>query len=165
MSYITIYSGLSSWKQGHKIRTFRIGGQPYLRIDDNKVKLDNLGDLPQVLDTLEPIAEEEATPEQLTRLEQLEEQIQKLESQPEKPLPSPRGSLPKEAATDLPQELDLAPEPIAEEEATPEQLEIISEPEYENKKIETTEREHEIIQTLRKQIQKLNEIENKLQNL
>ena len=278
LSYITIYSGLSSWKKGHIIRTFRIGGQPYLRIDGNKVKLDNLGDLPQVLDTPkldlapepiaeeeatpepiaeeeatpepiaeeeatpepiaeeeatpepiaeeeatpepiaeeeatpeqlarleqleeqiqklesepekplpsprgslpkeaatelpqeldlapEPIAEEEATPEQLARLEQLEEQIQKLESEPEKPLPSPRGSLPKEAATELPQELDLAPEPIAEEEATPEQLEIINQTENKNKKIETFEMEHEIIQTLRKQIQKLNEIENKLQSL
>lgn len=114
LSYITIYSGLSSWKQGHRIRKFRIEGQPYLRIDDNKVKLDNLGDLPQVSYT---------------------------------------------------QELDLSLEPIAEEEATSEQFRPINEPEKENKKIETDEIEHEIIQTLRKQIQKLDDIENNLQGL
>jgi hypothetical protein len=40
-------------------------------------------------------------------------------------LQNPRGSLPKESAEELPQELDLAPEPVTEpveEEATPEQL-------------------------------------------
>jgi hypothetical protein len=48
LEYITIYSGLSSWKRSHRIRTFRIDGQPYLRIDENRVKLDNLGDLPEI---------------------------------------------------------------------------------------------------------------------
>ncbi len=47
LSYITIYSGQDSWKKGHKIRTFSIAGNPYLRIDGNKVKLDYLGDLPE----------------------------------------------------------------------------------------------------------------------
>ena len=42
--HITIYSGLSSWKRGHKIHVFRINGQPFIRIDENKVKFDNLGD-------------------------------------------------------------------------------------------------------------------------
>ncbi|MCV0430969.1 hypothetical protein, partial [Nitrosopumilus sp.] len=141
--YITIYSGKTSWKKGHKIETFSIGGTPYLRIDGNKVNLDNLGDLPesrfkesvniQELESQpEPITEpeeEEATPEQIQKLEELERQIKELESQPEPitepELPSPRGSLPKESTEDLPQELDLAPEPITEpeeEEATPEQI-------------------------------------------
>ncbi|MFQ5497217.1 MAG: DUF5679 domain-containing protein, partial [Nitrosopumilus sp.] len=81
----------------------------------------------------EPITEpkdEEATPEQLARLEQLEKQIKKLESQPEpitepESSSSPRGSLPKDSTEELPQELDLVPEPITEpkdEEATPEQF-------------------------------------------
>ena len=61
--YVTIYSGSDSWKKGNKIRTFSINGSPYLRIDKNKVKLDYLGDLP------EPETEEEATPEQLAKLE------------------------------------------------------------------------------------------------
>ena len=187
ISYITIYSGKNSWKKGHRIRTFSIGGEPFLRIDGNKVELDSLGDLPVVtsvdLDELdlapepvtdeptpepsppnprgslpkesaedlpqeldlapEPVTdeltpepeEEEATPEQLARLEQLEKQIQQLESKPEPSPPNPRGSLPKESAEDLPQELDLAPEPVTdeptpepeEEEATPEQFEQLDE--------------------------------------
>ena len=166
LEYITIYSGLSSWKRGHRIRKFQIDGQPYFRIDENKVKLDYLGDLPEVsspkiLSIPEPI-EEEATPEQLSRLAQLEAQIQELESQPAKPLPSPRGSLPKQTTTELPQELDLVPAPI-EEEATPEQLR-----DDESKKIIEkidTNIEQEIIQILQKQNKKLNYIENKLQSL
>ena len=108
--YITIYSGKNSWKKGHKLETFSIDGTPYLRIDQNKVTLDYLGDLP-----------ESSFAESIT--------IQELESQPEpvtetEPPSSPRGSLPKESAEELPQELDLAPEPVTEteEEATPEQL-------------------------------------------
>ena len=109
--YITIYSGKNSWKKGHQIHTFSIEGIPYLRIDRNKVKLDFLGDIQEF-----PILKSEPT--------------KKLESHP-KPitepeiLSSPRGSLPKDSAEELPQELDLAPKPITEpeeEEATPEQL-------------------------------------------
>ena len=86
LDYITIYNRLSSWKRGHKIKTFRIDGEYYLRIDDNKVKLDYLGDLPEIPSQelpSEPV-EEEATPEQLARLAQLEKQLHELESTPEK---------------------------------------------------------------------------------
>ena len=146
LSYITIYSGKNSWKKGHRIHTFSIGGNPFLRIDRNKVELDHLGDLPVVtsidlneLDLApEPVTEEpeeeEATPEQLARLEQLEKQIQELESRPEPTPPSPRGSLPKESTEELLQELDLSLEPVIEEplpepeeEATSEQLEQLDE--------------------------------------
>ncbi|MHA7733296.1 hypothetical protein, partial [Nitrosopumilus sp. S6] len=48
ISYITIYSGKNSWKKGKPIQTFSIGGEPFLRIDGNKVELDFLGDLPTV---------------------------------------------------------------------------------------------------------------------
>ena len=100
LSYITIYNGKNSWKKGHKIQTFSIGGISYLRIDENKVKLDYLGDLPELL---------------LVKSNSILE--------PEPPS-SPRGSLPKESAEELPQELDLVPEPEPEnEQATPEQIE------------------------------------------
>ena len=191
-TYITIYSGKNSWKHGNKLRTFSIGGSPYLRIDQNKVKLDYLGDLPessfaetiqdlesqpepiteseppssprgslpkqsteelpQELELVpEPITEpeeEEATPEQLARLEQLAKQIQDLESQPEpitesEPPSSPRGSLPKQSTEELPQELELVPESITEPEPPssprgslpkqsteelPQELELVPEP-------------------------------------
>ncbi|MDH3279311.1 MAG: hypothetical protein OEL84_04190 [Nitrosopumilus sp.] len=99
--YITIYSGKNSWKKGHQIQTFSIEGIPYLRIDRNKVKLDFLGDI-----------QEFSTPKY--------ESTKKLESHPEpitepEILSSPRGSLPKDSAEELPQELDLAPEPITEQ--------------------------------------------------
>ena len=184
-TYITIYSGINSWKHGNKLRTFSIGGSPYLRIDKNKVKLDYLGDLPES-SFVETIQELELVPESTT--------------EPEPPS-SPRGSLPKESAEELPQELELVPESTTEpevEEATPEQLSQVndlqqqiddlenvlssqkfSEPEEatleqisrvkelekEIKKLEAVDMEHEIIQTLRKQKKKLDNIENKLHNL
>ena len=122
ISYITIYSGKNSWKKGHRIRTFSIGGEPFLRIDGNKVELDSLGDLPVV--TSVDLDELDLAPEPVTD-----------EPTPEPSPPNPRGSLPKESAEDLPQELDLAPEPVTdeptpepeEEEATPEQFEQLDE--------------------------------------
>jgi len=72
--YITIYNQKNSWKKGHRIQAFSIGSIPYLRIDQNKVQLDFLGDLPEPVES-----EEKATHEQILRLEQLEKQIQELE--------------------------------------------------------------------------------------
>ena len=47
-SYMTIYSTLSNWKLGEKIRSSRVDNHYSLRIDDNKVKHDNLGSLPEL---------------------------------------------------------------------------------------------------------------------
>ncbi len=102
--YITIYSGKESWKKGHKIHTFSIEGNPYIRIDENKVKLDHLGDLPEG-----PIVESESIKELEIHKEP--------ESTPEPPS-SPRGSLPK-GFTKKYQEPEPTPE---EEEATPQQI-------------------------------------------
>ncbi len=142
--YITIYSGKNSWKKGHKIQTFSIRGNPYLRIDENKVKLDYFGDLPKV-----SIVKSES--------------IKELELQSEPPVSS-RGSLPKESAKEVPQELDLVPEPIVEpeEEATPEQFSKVKELEKEIKKLETIGAENEITQTLQKRNKKLDNIKKKL---
>ena len=119
LSYITIYSGKNSWKKGHRIHTFSIGGNPFLRIDRNKVELDHLGDLPVV--TSIDLNELDLAPEPVTE-------------EPEPTPPSPRGSLPKESTEELLQELDLSLEPVIEEplpepeeEATSEQLEQLDE--------------------------------------
>jgi len=255
LTYITIYSGKNSWKKGHKLETFSIGGSPYLRIDGNKVKLDFLGDLPessfvesvsiQELELQpEPVEEPEppSSPRGSLPKESAEELPQELELQPEpveepEPPSSPRGSLPKESAEELPQELELQPEPAEEpeeeeatpeqlsqlnelqqqiddlenvlskqkfsepaeepeeeeatpeqlsqlnelqqqiddlenvlskqkfsepEEATPEQFSKVKELEKEIEKLEAVDIEHEIIQTLQKQNKKLDDIENKL---
>ena len=150
--YITIYSGNNSWKKGNKLEIFSIGGSPYLRIDGNKVKLDYLGDLPESkFKEFISTRELESKPEPIT--------------EPEPPS-STRGSLPKESAEELPQELDLVPEPITEpeeeEEATPEQISKVKELKKEIQKLEAVDIEHKIIQTLRKQNKKLDDIENKL---
>ena len=86
LSYITIYNRISTWKKGNKIHFFRIHGQPYVRIDQNKVNQDYLGDILEV-ESLAIPEPEEATPEQIARLKQLEKQIAKLESKPIKKEP------------------------------------------------------------------------------
>ena len=155
-TYITIYSGINSWKPGNKLRTFSIGGSPYLRIDENKAKLDFLGDLPEssfveIIQELESQPEsttepevEEATPEQLSQVNDLQQQIDDLENV-------------------LSNQKFSEPEPEVEE-ATPEQLSKVKELEKEIEKLEAVDIEHEIIQTLRKQNKKLDDIENKLHN-
>ena len=46
VSYMTIYNGKDRWTKGQKIFVFSINGNPYLRIDGNKVKSDFFGDIP-----------------------------------------------------------------------------------------------------------------------
>ncbi|WP_255465049.1 DUF5679 domain-containing protein [Nitrosopumilus sp. b3] len=145
---------------------------------------DSTEELPQELDLApEPVTEpeeEDATPEQLARLEQLEKQIEKLESPPEpvtepEPPSSPRGSLPKDSTEELPQELDLAPEPVTEpeeEEATPEQLSQLNElqqqiDDLENilsaNSISTSEPEEE--EATPEQLSQLNELQQQIDEL
>lgn len=45
--YCTVYSGVDTWRRGSDVRSFTVGGQPYLRTDSNRVRMDNLGDLPE----------------------------------------------------------------------------------------------------------------------
>ncbi|MFB5638544.1 MAG: hypothetical protein ACE5RF_09070, partial [Nitrosarchaeum sp.] len=103
LSHITIYSSNNSWKKGYPIKFFSKDGNHYLRIDENKVKLDYLGDLPEAQpDKPKPTPEPKPKPES------------KLAPEPKRP----KGALPKASSEELPQELDLAPEPITE--STPE---------------------------------------------
>ncbi len=135
--YITIYSGKESWKKGHKIQTFSIGGNPYIRIDENKVKLDHLGDLPegpvvksesikelefQPEPTPEPTPEPPSSPRGSLPKGFTKELVQEPEPTPEPPS-SPRGLLPKGFTKELVQEPEPTPKPTPkEEEATPQQI-------------------------------------------
>ena len=89
LSYFTIYDRISTWKKGNQIHFFRLGGEPFIRIDKNKVNQDYLGDITKIesfaISEPEPPKPEpeEATPEQIARLEQLEKQIAEIESKPE----------------------------------------------------------------------------------
>ncbi len=169
--YITIYSGKDSWKKGHKIQTFSIEGNPYIRIDENKVKLDHLGDLPEgPIVKSESIRElefhPEPTPEPLSSPRGslpkgfTKEVHQEPEPTPE-PLSSPRGSLPKGFTKEIHQEPEPTLQPI-EEEATPQQIaqlndlqKQINEIEKEIKKSKSTHIKRKIIKPLRKQNKKL----------
>ena len=47
-SYMTIYSALGKMRIGKNVRYFRAYEHHYIRVDNNKVSLDNLEDLPQL---------------------------------------------------------------------------------------------------------------------
>ena len=101
LSHITIYSRGNSWRKGYKIKKISVDGNHYFRIDENKVKLDYFGDLPEV-STIQSKNNKESQSHESKR---------------------PKGVLPKESPEELPQELDLVPEPIIEsDEVTAEQL-------------------------------------------
>ena len=152
LSYITIYTGKNSWKKGHKIQTFSFAGTPYLRIDKNKVELDYLGDLPELLfvksdPILEPEPEnDQAAPEQIEKLNQLQKQIEELETIPE-PEPENDQATPEqiEKLNQLQkqiEELETIPEPEPEPEpendqATPEQIEKLNQLQKQIEELET----------------------------
>ena len=212
--YTTIYSAKDSWKKGNQIRVFSLKGNPYLRIDNNKVNLDFLGDLPEIsipsetlisepveeeptaeqlakikqlekqIQELESVPEPEPTPEpepveeeptaeQLAKIKQLEKQIQELESVPEPTPSSPRGSLPKESAEELPQQLVPTPEPEpVEEEPTAEQLAKIKQLEKQIQELEsvpepepTPEPEPVEEEPTAEQLAKIKQLEKQIQEL
>ena len=46
--YATVYDGGKTWRLGHKIRLCKVDGSLYMRVDENQVNFDNLGDLPEI---------------------------------------------------------------------------------------------------------------------
>jgi len=142
--YITIYSGKESWKKGHKIQTFSIGGNPYIRIDENKVELDNLGDLSEASIVKSEYKELEFKPESIpepspsTRGSLPKGFTKELRQEPEsipEPSPSTRGSLPKGFTKELRQEPESIPEP-KEEEAIPKEIAQLDDLEQQINKLE-----------------------------
>ena len=132
-------------------------------------------ELPQELELLpEPAVEtqeEEVTPEQLSQVNNLEQQIDELEDMlSAQALPEPDDEVSPEQLSqvnNLEQQIDelediLFSQLDATSEGTPEQLSKIKELEKEIEKLETVDLEHEIIQTLQNQNEKLDNIEKKL---
>jgi protein subunit release factor A len=87
---------------------------------------------------------EQATPEQITQLDDLQRQIDKLENMLSNP---------------------ILFESKSAEEFTPEQISKVKKLEKEIKKLERVDTEYDIIQTLQKQNKKLDDIEKKLHDL
>jgi len=111
-SYVTIFRTLDSWRRGQEINMFSVGGNPYIRIDKNRVSLDNLGDIPDIdhtkkkdpsLTDTTPTGEKPAPP-------------------PPEPAgaPKPEARPPPEPAEPKPEpEPEPEPEPVEEKPASP----------------------------------------------
>ena len=185
LSYISIYNGKNSWKKGHEIQIFSIKGNYYLRIDKNKVTMDYLGDLPESLfeesrfiSEPEPEHVQPSRPRGSLPKESTEEFPQELdlvpEPEPEHVQPSrPRGSLPKESTelNYLQQQINKLKNMISDELLQKSKFEIVHDVDKFSKiddlvkdveGSESHEIEHEIIETLREQNKKLDDLEKKL---
>jgi len=46
-SYVTVYSGINTWKKGEILKVYNHDGNFFIRTDKNKVNYDNLGLLPE----------------------------------------------------------------------------------------------------------------------
>ena len=116
------------------------------------------------------IQEKEVTPEQLSQVNDLEQQIDELEDMlATQNLPEPEEVTPEQLSqvNDLEQQIDELEDILFSQldptsEGTPEQLSKIKKLEKEIAKLETVDLEHEIIQTLQNQNKKLDNIEKKL---
>jgi len=96
-SCVTIYSTLSNWKLGEKLRTYHLDGDYFIRNDKNKVTSDNLGNLSEL------------------KVSNKGEEIPEIPSLEEKPKPAPKPAVnapPKVPPKPLPTpKLEKAPEP------------------------------------------------------
>ncbi|MBT5201763.1 MAG: hypothetical protein HOM02_08005, partial [Thaumarchaeota archaeon] len=134
-------------------------------------------ELPQELELQPEPQDDEATPEQVSQVSDLQNQIDELEdmltsqilssSQPE---PQDDEATPEQVSqvSDLQNQIDELEDTLfsqlhpSSDEATPEQISKIKELEKEIQILESTDIEHEIIQTLQKQNKKLDDLETKL---
>jgi len=111
-SCVTIYSTLSNWKLGEKLRTYDLDGDYFIRNDKNKVKSDNLGNLLElrVSDKGEEIPEAPSLEEKLKPAPKPVANVPP--KVPPKPLPTPKlekAPEPKPTPT---------PKPVVEESAS-----------------------------------------------
>ncbi len=81
VSYCTIISGLDKWVLGEKVRFHYVRGHKVIRIDNNKVTFDHLGQIPEVSNPPEEAAEEKTEKKPI----------------PEKKAPPKKPAPPKEA--------------------------------------------------------------------
>jgi len=111
-SYMTIFSTNTGWKLGQKINSFRNNGGFFLRIDKNKVQLDNLGFLPDFQVT--EYGKEVGAPPQLPPSVDEKKPAPKPQAKPApKPTPPPPQlePAPEPKPTPPPPQLEPAPEP------------------------------------------------------
>ena len=156
-TYMTVFRTLGSWKRGEQIRMFSVGGNPYFRIDKNKVSLDNLGDIPDIdyskkkdpsLTDAAPTGDRPSLPPEPAGTEPAGQPEPKaepgLEPEPEpaeETPASPHGTLPAAGEVDIPFE-DVQPGLVSEDSAAqPEPDPEPEPPEAEEKPKRITEQE------------------------
>ena len=127
--YMTVYGDLGKIRIGKNVRYFRAFDHHYIRIDNNKVDSDNLGDLPQpdeskqeekpVLAKTKPTTAAETKPLSASSSAFFSEQV---EEEPE-PAAVESDVMPEPVAV----ESDVTPEPVAvESDVTPEPVAVES---------------------------------------
>ena len=47
LTYMTVRNGTNGWKQGDKVIPYAVDDEYFIRTDGNKIKEDNLGELPE----------------------------------------------------------------------------------------------------------------------
>ena len=126
-TYVTIHKTLNSWRLGERVNLFSVGGDPYLRIDKNKVDLDNLGDIPDI----DYSKKKDPSLNNITHTSEKKTNVAPPPSPPkpaETPKPEPEPELPprKRGALPAPGEIEIPFEDIQPEEAP---ADFIPEPE------------------------------------
>ena len=122
VKYMTVYGDLGKIRMGKNVRYFRAYEDHYIRIDDNKVMTDNLGELPGLVESQQEekpvLAETKPKPAVETKpLSKLSSAFfsEQVEQKPE-PAPAETEVTPEPAAV----ETEVTPEPAAvETEVTP----------------------------------------------
>jgi len=123
VKYMTVYGDLGKIRMGKNVRYFRAYEDHYIRIDDNKVMTDNLGELPSLVESQQEeqpvLAETKSKPAVETKpLSELSSAFfsEQVEQEPE-PAAVETEVTPEPAAV----ETEVTPEPAAvETEVTPE---------------------------------------------
>ena len=140
VKYMTVYGDLGKIRMGKNVRYFRAYEDHYIRIDDNKVMTDNLGELPGIVESQqeEKPALAETKPKPVVETKPLSELSstffsEQVEQEPE-PAAVETEVTPEPAAV----ETEVTPEPAAvETEVTPEPAAVETEVTPEPAAVET----------------------------
>ena len=140
VKYMTVYGGLGKIRMGKNVRYFQAYEHHYIRIDNNKVMTDNLGELPGLVESQQeekPVLSE-AKPEPVVETkplsalssaffsEQVEEELAEVTPEPAKV----EAEVTPEPAKVMPEQAEVTPEPAK---VMPEPAEVT--PEVTKKKV------------------------------
>ena len=125
VKYMTVYGDLGKIRMGKNVRYFRAYEDHYIRIDDNKVMTDNLGELPDIVESQQEerpvLAEAEAKPKPAVETKPLSALSSAFFSEQVEQEPEPDAVETEVTPEPAAVETEVTPEPAAvETEVTPE---------------------------------------------